>query len=458
MRVAGGRDTWATVAGFVLALGLCLYYQAHAVIDGPLRADAAQYAKLAINLLQHHVLSSADPGSAVMLPESYRTPGYPVILAIIYVIAGQDLQRFYALALTVQALMAALTVVFTFRLGRHFLSFWPAFIASLLLALWPMAITQSGYLLTETAFGCFLMGGLWLACVAHARTRLPLYAASAALLAYAAAINPMIAPFPLALAAVLGLLGNRKAALLFVAFIAIPWAAWHVRNDHLPQASESISQGHRLAENVLIGMSPDIKRYYNDRGSPEGESVFADFHHMLDLHDRQPDAFYAEMWQRVAAQPGKYLHWYFVEKPGDIWFWPVIQGAGGIYVYPNIESPFETNPFYRLTAAISITLSSILLLFAFVAAVQGVVGWLRGRHRSWSLLLLSLLFWYFSLLYWVLTPDGRYVTPFRGVEFLLALRGMVWGATAFRDYRARAAHSLSRDAAGAGMSVPGPNR
>lgn len=446
MRIIWNKDTWASLAGFVLALALCLYYQAHALVDAPLRADAAQYTKLAINLLQHHVLSSAAPGAAVFLPESYRTPGYPLILAVVYQLSGRNLYQFYVMVQTLQAVMAALTVVFTFRLGRHFLGFWPALVASVVLALWPMSITQSGYVLTETAFGCFLMGGLWTACVAHARSSLPIYALSAVLLAFSAAINPMIAPFQLAVAALLWVCRDRKAALLFFAFIAMPWAAWHVRNEHLPQATAATSQGHRLAENILIGMSPEIKRYYNDRGSPEGAQVFIEFHRMLDLHDTDPGEFYATIWHRFAKQPGKYLNWYLFEKPGDIWFWPVIQGAGGIYVYPNIQSPFETNAFYRLTSMICITLSTILLLFALMAAIRGVVGWWLGWHRSWPLLVLSMVFWYFSLLYWVLTPDGRYVTPFRGSEFLLSVAGVVWLAKVFRSGRIRTTRPLSGNA------------
>jgi hypothetical protein len=63
-----------------------------------------------------------------------------------------------------------------------------------------------------------------------------------------------------------------------------------------------------------------------------------------------------------------------------------------------------------------------------------------------------LLFWYFSLLYWVLTPDGRYVTPFRGCEFLLAVSAIVSMASTLQSRRDRAVPSLSRDAVDAGMA------
>ena len=452
MRMLGGRDTWVTVAGFALALVLCLYYQANALIVGPLRADAAQYAKLAINLVQHHVLSGADPGATVFLPESYRTPGYPLILAIIYRLSGQTLHGLYQATLAVQAVMAALTVALVFRIGRHFLSFWPAVAASLLLALWPMSITQSGYVLTETAFGFFLSAGVWMACVADARASRTLYAVSGALLAFSASINPMIGLFVLMLAAVLWMRRERAMALIVFITIALPCVAWQVRSAHLPPASAGVSQGHRLAENILLGMSPDFKQYFADQESPEGARIFGEFKRMLDLHDQHPAAFYGELVQRVASRPGKYLHWYLIEKPADIWSWPIVQGAGGIYQYTNIQSPFETNAFYRLTAMISITLSTVFVLLALIGAVRGVLGWLLGWHRSWPQLVLGLLFWYFSLLYWVLTPDGRYVTPFRGCEFLLAVSAIVSMASTLQSRRDRAVPSLSRDAVDAGMA------
>ncbi|WP_114240443.1 glycosyltransferase family 39 protein [Dyella sp. C9] len=430
------RDTWATFASFLLALALCLYYQTHAIVDGPIRSDAGQYVRLAVNLLEHHVLSSADPGTTPLLPESYRTPGYPLILALVIKLTGGNLQSFYVGALALQAVMTALTVVLVFRIGRNFLGFWPAFAASLLLAMWPLAVVQSSFLLTETSFGFFMMAGLWALCVAQARASVAWYFAAAALLAFAAVINPMFAPFPLVLAVAFVLRRQAAAAILLIAFIAVPWGLWQARSASLPAATEATSQGHRLAENILIGMSPDIKRYYNDRVSPEGEAVFADFHRLLDLRDQRPRAFYAEVWARLSQQPGKYLHWYFVEKPGDVWYWPVIQGFGGLYVYPTMRSPYETTGLFRLMAIACLVLSPVFVLLALAGASYGLLAWLGRRRPSLPLLVLSLLFWYFSLLYWVLAPDGRYVTPFRGCEFLLAAFAMERSVQWLRQRRA----------------------
>jgi 4-amino-4-deoxy-L-arabinose transferase-like glycosyltransferase len=425
-----GRDAVATVGIFVFALSMCLYYQSHAIVDTPIRADASQYLKLALNLVNHGVLSMTDPGAAIIKPDSYRPPGYPVFLALLLRLTHGDVYHlvgWYWSVLTSQAVLAAATVSMVFLIGRRFLHYGWALAASLLLGVWPLSIVQSGYVLTETFFGFLLVLALWLSCVALDRGSLRWYGMAALAFAAAALVNPMIAPFPLLLSAALFVGKRRKEALVLALVVALPLVGWQIRNAALPR--NTVSEGNRLVENVLIGMSPDIKRYYTDRTSPEAKAVFDHFNADQSVYDRDPYAFYRMIFERIASRPGHYLMWYLVHKPGDVWYWPIVQGAGGIYVYPNIRSPYETNAFFRLTALACITLSTAWILLACVGGSVGLMQaaqYRRWVRIGWSQFVVAGAFWYFSLFYLALTPDGRYVTPFRGVEFLLTMAGLSW--------------------------------
>ena len=254
-------DKLAAFGLFGFALAICIYSQTHTVIDSPIRGDAAQYLRIAINLLQHHTYSSADPASVSIWPDSYRTPGYPAFLAALLWLTGGSIVRTYASVLLLQALMVATTVSLAFSLGRFFLRFGYALGAALLLALWPMSVVQSSYLLTESLFGLLLMLALWLECRAWRTASLVTHATAGLAFGVAALVNPVIVLFPLLLAVVMLVRREMAQALLFLAFALMPTISWQVRNAQLPAAMAGSSEGHRLAENILIGMSPDIKRY-----------------------------------------------------------------------------------------------------------------------------------------------------------------------------------------------------
>ena len=136
------RSTWAKEAGsggrLTRALGLLLlgvfafWLRYHHIstmeIFAPIRADAAEYVASAVNLHEHGIYSSdSSIPDGPPAPDSYRSPGYPLLLALIRATVGAE--RWYAAILVVQAVLGALLVPLTYLLARRFAFGWSAWLA-----------------------------------------------------------------------------------------------------------------------------------------------------------------------------------------------------------------------------------------------------------------------------------------------------------------------------------------
>lgn len=419
-----GGDNIATIGLFVFGLSFALYYQTHAIMPGPIRRDALQYFNIAVNLLMHHIYSMANIGATEIISDSYRPPGYPLFLAVVLRVTNGNLSTFYHSVQTIQALMAAATVAMIFRTGRHFMGFAYAFFAAALLSVWPLAVVQSGYVLTETFFGFLLTLAIWLQCVSLHRKSSMMHALSAIFYACAALVNPMIVPLIICVAGLLALKRQFKFAVILMTIVLLPIVAWEARNSTIPAGAES--EGHRLAENILIGMDPEIKEHYNDRYSVAGAAVFERFHADLNTYDRSPREFYSLVLGRLENRPAHYLARYLLYKPREVWYWAIVQGYDGLFVYPVFNSPYSNNSIYKITAVVAIPLEAVLLFFAPVGVFYAFFRSFRASTDAMPMVICATAFCYFTLFYLVLTPDGRYVTPFRGIEFLMAMGGLSW--------------------------------
>lgn len=131
-------------------------------VDSPIRGDIVQYVAYAWNLLQHHTFSMAPIGSEAVVPDAFRGPGYPLLLALAMLVGGME-GGWYAVALQGQVLLGTGTVLLTILLGRYWMSAGWSLGAGALLALWPHHIAATGNLLSEVALGFFVVLSLWLA-------------------------------------------------------------------------------------------------------------------------------------------------------------------------------------------------------------------------------------------------------------------------------------------------------
>ncbi len=155
------RRPWRRYAA-VFLLGLILRVPVLLLVAAdPSRAvppgDAPGYLQLAVNLFGHGVFSQQT--GPPFFPDAYRTPGYPLFLALIFRTTGISVIAVAA----AQSLLHALTGVIVFRFGeKEFSSVRTGVTGALLWAVAPIPAVFSGILLTEILFTAVFLLLLWL--------------------------------------------------------------------------------------------------------------------------------------------------------------------------------------------------------------------------------------------------------------------------------------------------------
>ena len=412
-----GRWPWivAVAAVTVLAFGLRWYYLCHAQVYQPLRGDAVQYHAYAWNLVHHGVFSKASPGSAQVIADSFRDPGYPLFLALWMKLFG-SFSTWYAAVLLAQALLGSLTVTLSMLAARRWIADSWLIGAGLLMAAWPHSITIDSFLLTETLFGFLCAGAMFLASLALERGKAAWAAAAGLAFGIASLTNAILLPFGPLLAALLYLrrrVPPRLALVLAVSALALP-LAWGVRNAQLTSGASSSG---RALVNLVEGSWPGYHSAYQQaiRGNPEGTRIM----HAIGAEERvmrsDPREGLGLVGRRMAAAPMHYLAWY-LSKPALLWDWSIRMGMGDIYVYPTAHSPFDHNPLLRAWVSVCHGLNPLLMLLAFAGCIA--VLWRAPPAGIASIAGLLLL--YVTLLYSALQAEPRYAIPFRSLEILLA--------------------------------------
>ncbi|MGA2821283.1 MAG: glycosyltransferase family 39 protein [Anaerolineales bacterium] len=130
------------------------------VEENPNRAtppgDSQQYQALAQNLLDHHVFSLE--GSPPFMTDVLRTPGYPLLLAALYVLGGHSVLVVALAQAGLRTLGAFLLVGIAERVIESRAVGW---IAAILWLLAPLPTVLTGILFTETLFTTLLLLTLW---------------------------------------------------------------------------------------------------------------------------------------------------------------------------------------------------------------------------------------------------------------------------------------------------------
>ena len=382
--------------------------------------DAKQYVQYAHNLVQHSVFSKST-SEAGLQPDSFRSPGYPLLIALMMWMGGE--QTYLPMLVYAQAAMSALLVPLTFAAGTFFLPFYGALIAAMLVAFSPHLITITGCLLTETLFSFFLLSSLCCFQFTLKKKLFGFFIASALLFGCTYLINEtaLLLPYLLFIVISLQKLSNKKlifkkAVLFLVVFTIVP-VGWSVRN-HLNVPSESETGSDRAIVTMSHGAYPEFifknpryKRfpYREDPMQPAFGESFESFVHIL--------------WTRVKKEPARYVKWYLFGKPYYLWNWDIIQGVGGVYIYPVKNNIFQDSILAGLIKSAMRILHPLLLMLSLVG--------IPLLYRESKILtnpnaLLSTPFYpfsvciYFTLLYTVFAPWPRYSIPLRPELYLFS--------------------------------------
>jgi 4-amino-4-deoxy-L-arabinose transferase-like glycosyltransferase len=445
------RIGWIGWLIVVAALALRLYYVSVAEVDTPLRADAGQYFRIAVNISQSFTVSTAVPNPAGVAPDSYRAPGYPTLIAGLYMLFN-DLQQTYWAVLILQCLLGAGTVALTLGLTLRIMPKAWAYASAVLVAIWPHLIALGGYILTETMFGFCVAISAYCTVLFLEKKTLGAGIAAGASLAAAALVNQIFLAFSVPLA-VWCLLSRRSTAALMFACVALaPSTLWALRDMHI-QTTAGHSASGRLMENVLVGMEPDyIPRYKIRPDQPEAIAAWERITDGLQAYASSPRAELADITSRLTSEPGKFLLWY-ASKPSKLWTWSIVQGYGDVYVYPMVVAPFDEQVLLRVIASLCHGLNGVMMW----AALGGVIVFAFKRRRSDGLsycagTIVLALFLFITVVHTLLTPDARYAVPFRPFEIILAVFAACF---TYEQTRRRRFVAASRNEAAA---CPGENK
>jgi len=184
-------------------------------------------------------------------PETFRTPGYPALLALLGPAGVQRIQR----VLTVQVVLGLLIVLAGYRLGRRWNGERAGLLSALVLALDPTQVVYASAVMSDIPCAAAVAIAFLLAL--HTRDPGPLAAAAAGcMLAAATALRPVCAPLGLFVAGFLWYRGRRRPAMILL-LLAASWpAAWVVRNGIIarswtPSTAFEFNLSHVVAARTL---------------------------------------------------------------------------------------------------------------------------------------------------------------------------------------------------------------
>lgn len=408
----------------------------------PVRADAAQYATYAYNLVHHGVYSKTYSAESPP-PDALRSPGYPLIIALAMFIGG--LKHFYTIMIYFQMLISTFTVLVTFFLGRRLMPRWAALTAACLVAFSPHLISASGYLLTETTFAFMLLAAVEAYYRALERNAAMFFLLSAVLFGFAYLINETCLFIPWIFALCTAYFNKfaeaphaiwknvRLVGVMLFIFCLFP-AVWMLRNSQLPPEAPRGSS--RAIVTMSHGAYPDFVhedpkyKYYPYREDPMQPAFGKSFQN-----------FRTVLWERFKQRPLRYISWYIFEKPYYLWSWDNLQsqtvgfqhpGQGDIYIYPVRSSLYLRSTPANLTRLIMKAMHPILLILALIGIlIMGVEGYLNRKciELDRSPILLFTVLVYYTFLYTVFASWPRYSVPLRPELYLCA----VWTLNKIRE-------------------------
>ena len=411
-----------------LAMFMRMEYIQTTVIPRPIVADARQYVLYGHNLCYHGTFSK-ELASGEPRPDAFRSPGYPLLIALGFVLGGK--QGFYPVLLVFQAMLGALMVPLTFLLGRWILSSacW-AMLAAFLVAISPHLIAMTGYLLTETLFSFVLLSAL--VCFSFAlKTNRPFHFGLAGFCwGFAYLTNETALLLPFLFFVILFCHGFqsrhkdgkwkktlRGMSVCIIVFSLFP-IAWALRSRHLPPdapkgGSRAIAT---MTHGTYIGFThkdPGFK-YFPYREDPMQPAFSSSLKNFVTIFG-----------ERFRQRPLRYLSWYVLEKPFYLWSWNILQGQGDVYVYPVKTSWYQTSVIANATRIAMKISHPLILTFALVGILLFFVTPMCSDERTGafthrSIFPVIIITVYYTLLYMVFASWPRYSIPLRPELYLLA--------------------------------------
>lgn len=417
---------------FILALGFRWNYINTAEVINPVRGDAAQYYKYAWNLANYGVFSGAEinEASTEIVPDSYRDPGYPALLAIILKITPNH-ETWYSTVLILQAILGSLAVIFSMFLANYWLPRIWVLIAGLFITVWPHSVVFSGYLLTEILVSFFCTLGLWLLAYSFKRNNKITLTISGLCIGAAGLTNAVLLPFGIILSifGIFILSKQWRFWLIFLLSASLLPGLWAARNSQLSIATENANNStYRAYQNLVQGSWPIYHKAYKGMfmGDEFSKEIMTEIHREIDLLAENPESGKKAIAERLLQEPMYYIAWYLFKKPVLLWDWEIGIGQGDIYVYPTINSPLDQNFVLRILTSIMHGFVHIITLLMFACIV--IMAFTKGNllenktlNSRFALYICVFITLYVTGIYTIFQSEPRYSIPFRPFGILLAV-------------------------------------
>lgn len=401
------------------------YYVLVAIPEIAIRGDIREYVRYAINLFQLGTFSMQEAGAGGVLPDAYRSPGFPVILALSLWLGGVE-TGWYGLALQFNVLFSVATVLLVMLTMRPAFGRVAALVGGVLMAFWPHHIAATGVLLSEVMFGACLALMLYVGAMALRSAHAGLALVGGGITAVAGLVNPLALPFGLVLA---GVHAQRRqwrcagAACLGLALLAGPWMLRSALIDeppeHIGRSAINLAQGafpgYHDAHRAVMQQSGDVVA---------AEATMATISRLAQQIDAAPLEGLGALASHLAQDPIASLRWYALEKPWLLWSWDIRIGRGGVHFHRFPQpTPLETHPVLVLAGRVIAALNPALFAMALaLALVVAVAAFRRGGETTDPfLLLLALGFLYVTVVHVVFQAEPRYATAYRWLQVALAV-------------------------------------
>ncbi|MBI2827124.1 MAG: glycosyltransferase family 39 protein [Planctomycetia bacterium] len=405
-----GPLCWVLIAALVLRLVVGVWWQSRLPAGTRFAfPDSESYWVLAQTIARGEPYQFGSPDARV-----FRAPGYPLVLAGVFLMASGDAA--VRLARALGAVLGTVAVAMVYILARQLFDERTALVAAVMTAVYPGAIGMSVFVLSEAAFCPLMLADLALATAAwHAtsgKTMLPLAFAAGCMAGLATLVRPswlVFVPFAIA-AGFVSLRHMRKhlaCGALALAGMCLVMTPWWVRNARVT--------GHFVPTTLQSGASLYDGLNPNANGG-SNMSFVEDFSAREQLAPAGNDSFEYRLDRslRTAA-----IEW-ATAHPRRVLQLAATKFARMWNIWPN-EAEFRSWP-----------LRLVVLVTYVPALVLGLVGAWRFTRGGWPYVLCWLPAVYFTILHMVFVSSIRYREPAMLPLLVLAAAAVVYRGKAPR--------------------------
>ncbi|WP_245630001.1 glycosyltransferase family 39 protein [Alicyclobacillus acidiphilus] len=303
-------------------------------------------------------------------PAAQVTPSYPVFLMFAYRIAmffTSNRQTEMHVAVFIQHIVAAITVVVLYYIMRFRLPVWASLVGCVLWMIYPPVIYGADQLLTETLYVFFLMLFTWSFLRALRLKTVRSFILAGLLLGLMTLVRPSVLPLVFAPLLLLFQRQTREAVrrhivnwLSYLAVFVVVMLPWWIRN--LVAMHQLILTDLDSANPLLFGSDPNFAHDTNlSKGLSQAQQK------ALALQ-RIHEGFHNHPWM--------YLKWYTIDKIGWLfgspWYDPVLSKNAGLLT--RVMFAFaHVHIAWVILGAIGLLISAWLPYFRWISALVAVL-------------------------------------------------------------------------------------